>query len=377
MRKATKRLLGKTRSLFQKIPPGLRQAIYATLVGFTVGGVVIAWSGFNPFETIKGLLIGGFGSAFYLTTSLTRSVPIIFAGLSAALAWGSGYPSLGASGQMILGAMVASQIAVKMPGPPALVVFFSIIGGMVAGMAYSLIAAWISERFKLYLLIVTLMMNYIADNIVSYFIHYVIKDPFGLDSSAIQTQKIENAILPRIFEKFTINWGFFIAVGVVIFLWFLLYKTVFGYRSRMGGLNKFFAEYGGINSEKMMYGVLLLSGALAGLGGASEVLGVRFRYVDGMISSPGYAWSGVIASFIASNHPVGIFFSSIFLAGLTTGGSAVERWLGVPSEVSVIIQTIITLLITAKFVIKINLPLKHLKYLPRRLHSHDQEEETQ
>ena len=374
MHKSTNNLLDKVKPIFQKIPSGLKQAFIATLVGFTVGGVVIAWSGFNPFDTIIKLLIGGFGSAYYLTTSLTRSIPIIFAGLSAALAWGSGYPSLGASGQMILGAMVSSQIAVKMPGPPALVVFFSIIGGMVAGMAYSSIANWISESFKLYLLIVTLMMNYIADNIVSYFIHYVIKDPLGLDSSAIQTQKIENAILPRIFEKFTIHWGFIIALGVVLFLWFLLYRTVFGYRSRMGGLNKFFAEYGGIDSQKMMYGVLLLSGAVAGLGGASEVLGVRFRYVDGMISSPGYAWSGVIASLIANNHPVGIFFSSILLAGLTTGGSAVERSLGVPSEGSIIIQTVIPLLITAKFVIKIHPTFKPFATFLRQFHAHDKEE---
>ncbi len=101
-----------------------------------------------------------------------------------------------------------------------------------------------------------------------------------------------------------------------------------------------------------MYYVLLFSGALAGLGGAIEVLGTCYRFVDGMITSPGYAWSGIIASLMSSNHPIGIFVSAIFLAGMTTGGSSIERSMGVPSEVTIIIQGIITLLITAKFVIK-------------------------
>jgi simple sugar transport system permease protein len=339
------------RSNFFKRYTPVWEAFLAIIVGFIIGGLVISWSGFNSIAAILRMLEGGFGSAYYLTTTLTRSIPIIFAGFAAALAWGSGYPSLGASGQMILGAMISSQIAISIDGSAFVIIVLSILGGMIAGMIYSFISGWISDRFQIYLLIVTLMMNYIADNITSYFTHYFIKDPFGLDSSAIQTQKIEVGFLPRIFSDFTTHYGFIIALVLGGILWFIKYRTVFGYRARMGGLNALFAEYGGLNSKKMMYGVLLLSGAMAGLGGACEVLGTRFRYVDGMISSSGYVWSGIIASLIANNHPIGIVFSSIFLAGLTTGGSAVERSMSVPSEVSAIIQSIITLLMTAKFIV--------------------------
>ncbi|SMP52310.1 ABC transporter permease [Anoxynatronum buryatiense] len=331
----------------------LKQPALAIFAGLVVGGMVIALSGFHPLTAIGSMLKGGFGSAYYLTTTLTRATPIIFAGLAAALAWGSGYPSLGASGQMILGALVCSQAAVRFTGPPLWVITLSLLCGMLGGMLYSLLAAWISDRFKLYLLIVTLMLNYIADYIASYTTTYLVKDPFGADASAIQTQRIESGILPRIFTGYTVHWGFVIALITVIAILFIMKKTTFGYRARMGGLNPRFAEYGGINSRRMMYGVLLLSGALAGLGGACEVLGARFRYVDGMITSPGYAWSGIIASLMANNHPVGIFFSSIFLAGLTTGGGAIERSMGVPSEVTTIIQSVITLLITARFVVAV------------------------
>ena len=223
---------------------------------------------------------------------------------------------------------------------------------MLVGILYSILSAYLSERFKLDLLIITLMLNYVADYIASYFTTYVVKDPQAVDSSAIQTQKLTDTILPKIFKGYSLHWGFVIALIAVLLILFIMKNTSFGYKAKMGGLNPNFANYGGVNSTKMMYYVLMLSGAIAGLGGACEVLGARYRYVDAMITSPGYAWTGIIASLMSSNHPVGILVSSIFLAGLTTGGSTIERSMGVPSEVTTIIQGIITLLITARFAVK-------------------------
>lgn len=330
----------------------LKLPLISVLIGLLIGAILIALSGFNPFDAINGLILGGFGTPYALTTTLTRATPIIFAGLAGALAWGSGYPSLGAAGQMVMGALVTSIVAVSCPGPDSIVLIVAILSGMGAGMLYSLISIYVTQRFQLYLLIITLMMNYIADYIGSYFASYIVKDPNGLDSSAIQTQLITGPILPKLINGYTVHWGFVIAVIVTLIIFFIMKKTTFGYKAKMGGLNQLFADYGGIKSTRMMYYVLLLSGALAGLGGACEVLGTRYRFVDGMITSPGYAWSGIIASLMSSNHPIGIFISAIFLAGLTTGGSSIERSMGVPSEVTIIIQGVITLLITAKFVFK-------------------------
>ena len=330
----------------------LKHPIQAIVVGLILGGVIIGLSGFNPFEAIIGMFKGGFGSLYYLTTTLTRSVPIIFAGLAGALAWGSGYSSLGAAGQMVLGAFTSAIVAANCPGPAVFVVIVALITGMVVGILYSILSAYLSERFKLDLLIITLMLNYVADYVASYFTTYVVKDPLAVDSSAIQTQKLTDAILPKMFKGYSLHWGFIIALIAVFLILFIMKKTSFGYKAKMGGLNPNFANYGGVNSTKMMYYVLMLSGAIAGLGGACEVLGARYRYVDAMITSPGYAWTGIIASLMSSNHPVGILVSSIFLAGLTTGGSTIERNMGVPSEVTTIIQGIITLLITARFVVK-------------------------
>lgn len=324
----------------------------AVLAGFILGGIIIALSGFHPFQAVWGMLVGGYGSPYALTTTLTRAAPIIFAGLAGALAWGSGYSSLGAAGQMTLGALVCAVTASNVRGPAILVMILSILGGVAAGVLYSLISAWISERFQLFLLIITLMLNYVADFAASYFTTYVVKDPEGLDASAIQTQKIVNGVLPKLFPKYSLHWGFILAVLTAVLILFIMKKTSFGYKAKMGGLNPNFASYGGINRTRMMYRVLALSGAVAGFGGACEVLGNTHRYIDSMISSPGYAWSGVITTLMANNHPIGVLFSSIFLSGLTTGGSAIERRIGVPSEVTSIIEGIITLLVTAQLVIR-------------------------
>ena len=123
-------------------------------------------------------------------------------------------------------------------------------------------------------------------------------------------------------------------------------------------MNARFADYGGINSTKMTYMVLSVSAAIAVMGGAVEVLGSKYRYVDQMISSPGYNMSGITASIMSNYNPFGTLVSSIFLAGLTTGGSYIERNQGVPSEVSSVIQGVITMLVTIKIVIHLK---KHAK----------------
>ena len=133
-------------------------------------------------------------------------------------------------------------------------------------------------------------------------------------------------------------------------IYLLFKKTTFGYKSRMGGLNPNFAQYGGINSRAMLYIVLILSGALAGMGGAFEVLGSKYRYIDQMIFSTGYAWSGMVAALLANFNPIGTAVASVLLAGLSTGGSAMQRQTSIPVEVANIIEGIITLLMSVRLI---------------------------
>ncbi len=339
-----------------KIKQSLSSLIFpliAILVGLIVGGIIMTLTGSNPITGIIGLIKGGFFSKYAIASTLTRATPIIFAGVAAAISWGSGYSSMGAQGQMIIGAITAAIVAPRLPGPDWFVVIATLLISMVAGALYSLLSAFVSAKFDAYLLIITLMFNYVADYFASYLTNYVFLDPYAADKLAIQTEKIEGSILPRLFSRYTTHYGFIIAVAVVIIIAFIIKKTSFGYEVRMGGLNPHFAEYGGVKSKRTMYKALMLSGAIAGLGGAIEVLGTKFRYVDDMITSPGYSWSGITASLMSNYSIVGTFFSAIFLAGIEIGGSSIELSLGIPSEITSIIQGVITMLVTARFVIKI------------------------
>ena len=345
--------MNKVLKTFKRYFNEISYSLVAVVVGLLVGAIVMASAGYDPVEGILGLLKGGFLSPYAVASTFTRATPIIFAGLSAALAWGSGYSSMGAQGQMIIGAITAAIVAPKIPGPAIVVIVVTILASMLAGALYSLLSAYISAKYEAYLLIITLMFNYVADYLASYLTNYVFLDPNALDKLAIQTQLIENGTISRILPRYTTHWGFVIALICVAVIYFIIKKTSFGYKARMSGLNANFAEYGGIESKKTMYKVLLLSGAIAGLGGALEVLGSKFRYVDKMITSPGYAWSGITASLMSNYSALGVLISSLFLAGITIGGANVELTMSMPAEITQIIQGVITMLVTAKFIIKL------------------------
>ena len=120
----------------------------------------------------------------------------------------------------------------------------------------------------------------------------------------------------------------------------------------MGGFNPSFARYGGVKQVKVMLITMALSGGIASLGGITEVFGLKYRYVDGMLTTTSYAWTGLMAALIADLNPIGMFFVSIFLSGLQIGGSAIQRSLGIPLEISTIIQCCITLFVSVKIVFK-------------------------
>ena len=168
------------------------------------------------------------------------------------------------------------------------------------------------------------------------------------DINAVQTGKIATeARLPAIVSG-SVHWGFVFALICVVLVYIIFTKTTFGYKSRMNGLNPNFALYGGINARRMLYVVLIFSGALAGLGGAFEALGSKYRYIDQMIFTTGYAWSGMVAALLANCNPIGTAVASILLAGLSTGGSAMQRSTSIPVEVCNMIEGIIMLLMSVK-----------------------------
>ena len=330
------------------VADGFGQPLVAVLISLLLGAVVIMICGENVFTAYGAMIRGAFGNEFYLNDTLKRATPIIMGGLAVCIAWRSGYEAMGGEGQMILGAFCSALVAYYLPLPGFARVLLAMLAAVIVGAAYSALSAWLYDKFEVTFIISTLMLNYIANYFASYMTNFVVKDPEALDINAVQTGKIAAEAQLAAITPGSVHWGFVLALVAVVIAYFVFKKTTFGYKSRMGGLNPKFALYGGINARRMLYVVLLISGALAGLGGSFEALGSKYRYIDQMIFTTGYAWSGMVAALLANLNPIGTAVASILLAGLSTGGSAMQRSTEIPVEVCNMIEGIITLLMSVR-----------------------------
>ncbi|MDO4867927.1 MAG: ABC transporter permease [Clostridia bacterium] len=330
----------------------ITQPLIAVLISFLLGAVVILVIGKNPLLAYGEMIRGAFGKQVYLMNTLKRATPIVMGGLAVCIAWRSGYEAMGGEGQMILGAMAAALAGYYLPLPAALRIPAALIAAAAVGALYSMFSGWLFEKFDVTFVISTLMLNYIANYFAAYLCNYPLRDP---EANVYQMQNAQTgklgpeAILPPI-AKGWVHWGFVLAIVAVLITWFLFKKTSFGFKSRMGGLNPRFALYGGINARKMLYLVMILSGVMAGLGGAFETMGSKSRYVDQMIFSTGYAWTGMVAALLANMNPLGTLAASILLAGLAVGGSTMMLNMDIPLEVCNIIEGIITLFMSARMI---------------------------
>lgn len=325
------------------------QPFIAICIGLAGGAIAIVLIGGSIPDTYAQMWHGAFGNFYFLTNTLTRATPLILVGLGVSIAFRAGFFNLGSEGQMILGALTAALIALYLPGPALIKVIAAALGGIIAGGAWSAFAGWLDARFGMNLIITTLLLNYIAALFAGYLVAYPLMDKTG-SAALAQTRMIDKSLwLPKLFQGMSMHAGFIIAAALAILLFLFIKYTVMGYEIRMLGYNPLFAAYGGVKRGKLMLVSMFASGGFAGLAGAIEVLGVQYRYVDGMVSAPGYAWSGIMATLLSGSHPIGTAISAILLAALQTGGMGVERNTNIPLEISSVIQSLLILFITAKF----------------------------
>lgn len=324
------------------------QPVIATLLGLLVGAFFIMASNENPITIYMNMFNKSFFNPYYLTQTLTRATPIIICGIATAAAWRAGYINIGVEGQMITGAFTATIVAIYVPLPGFLLLPLSIIAGMIAGGLYAGLVAVLNLKFNSSIVICTLMLNYVANYVASYLVSYPFRDPSG-DGLSLMTRTIpESTHFLSFSHSNTLNFGIVIASIVVVLFYFMERKTVFGYESKMTGLNPNFAKYGGVFEKRVMLKTMALSGAIAALAGMCEIFGYKYRYTDGMFTSASYAWTGLMAALIADLHPVGILVSSIFLSGLQVGGQAIQRSSSIPLQMATVIQSSITLFVSVK-----------------------------
>lgn len=322
--------------------------ILAVVTAFVLAGLLIAAAGAPVFEAFRQIAIGAFGNKLSISETLTRATPLMLTGLAAAVAFRSRLWNIGAEGQFYLGALATVALGAQLHLPPLLLIPALLAAGAVAGMVLLLLPLGLRLRFGVDEVVTTLLLNFIAILFVSMMIEGPMKDPmaFGWPQSVPVP---DAAILPKVMTGMRLHIGLLFAIAIALILAFVQRRTVFGLESKAAGLNPRAAGFAGVPLGKTLIKVACISGGLAGLAGAIQVMGVK-GYVTTDLS-PGFGYSGIIVAMLANLSPIGAIFAALFAAAMFVGADGMSRAIGIPSFIAdvTVALSLLTMLVALFF----------------------------
>ncbi len=320
------------------------------LLAVLIGSIIMLITGYNPLLAYAALFSGAFGSVQNFANTLANATPLIISGIAIALAFNAGLFNIGAEGQYWIGAIAGVWAGYYFSGLPAyLHIPLALLLAMVAGGLWGGIIPGLAKAYTgAHEVITTMMMSYIA----TFFSHYLLEGgPMQAEGYIPQSPKInESAMLPKMIEHSQLSIGIVIAVVLSIVVYWFIYKSKWGMEMRIVGDNPRAARYIGINVARNTVVSLGLSGAIAGLAGAVQMLGVQHRLYDSF--SSGYGYTAIVVALLARNNPVGIIFSALLFAFLSTGSQNMQMTAGVPAQLTEIISGLIVFFVAAEAIIK-------------------------
>ncbi len=335
---------------------GMLVPLLAVLTAMIVGAVVIALAGGDPLYAYIGLFQGAFGTPRAWSETFVWATPYIFAGLAVALAFKGGLFNIGAEGQLAFGAVAAAWIGYALPSvlgfdlPVWIHLPLAILIGSLIGALWAVIPGALKAYTGGHEVINTIMMNYIALNLVSFLLNGPMKDPNPQNVVARTPLIAESARLPVLFEGYRIHWGLLIALFMAFAVWWLLWKTTLGYEIRTVGTNPDAARYAGIRVQRIIVLTMTLSGFLAGMAGAIEVTGLNYRHELGF--SIGYGFDAIAIALLGKTHPLGVVLASILFGAMRNGGTRMQFLTQIPVDVISVIQALILLFVAADAIIR-------------------------
>jgi len=307
--------------------------LWAVLVAFLVGSVVIAGTGANPIQAYAALLQGAVGNRGLVATTLVKSIPLMLAGLAVVLAYRASVFNIGGEGQIYMGALFAVWVGTLLHLPAGLHLLVALAAGMLGGFLWSAIPGYLKATRGFNEVIVTIFMNYIALAIVGYLVHGPMRESgWNFQSRAVDA----TARLPIILSGTSLHLGLVVALIAAAAVYVLLFHTPLGYQLRMVGFNAEAARYAGIKVTRITVLAMALSGALAGLAGAVELTGMQYRLLEGF--SPGWGFDAIAVALVGQLHPAGVLLAALFFGALRTGANSMQTAVGLPVVVVQVIQ---------------------------------------
>jgi simple sugar transport system permease protein len=293
-------------------------------------------------EILLAFWDGALGSAFaFWSATLVRATPLLFVGLAVALAFRAGVLNIGAEGQLLLGATGASVVALQLPDAPRLIVIpLMLLAGMTGGAVWAGIAALLRRRFGVLEVISTIMLNFIALALLGWIVRGPLQEPTKV--YPMSSPFTVAAQWPFLIPGQRLHLGFALGLVAAAVLWYVLARTALGFRIRAIGLGaRAAASAGGVQAESLSARVFVVSGALAGLAGASEVGGVTWALYEGL--SPGYGYTAIAVALLARLDPRWVVVTAVFFGALEAGGASMQREAGVPAVAVQIITAMLLL----------------------------------
>ncbi len=313
---------------------------WAVLITFALTAGPILLAGANPIAAYGEFLVVPLTSRFSILEVLVAATPILFTGAAVAIAFRAGYWNIGAEGQLLLGAIAAAGIGAAAGDlPPIIVLPAMLAAGALAGAAWGLVPALLRVRFGIDEVVTTLLLNPVALLIVNGLLHGPWRDPVtGFPESP---RIAAGAEFSSLLERSRLHLGFVIAMVIIAAAWYVVARTPAGLRLRAAGLSPYGARFAGINVSSVVFRAALVSGAIAGLAGVSEVAGIQFRLTSGL--SPGYGYTGIVVATLGSLSLPGVALAAVFLGDLTVGASSAARALEIPSQLGAVVQGVLLL----------------------------------
>jgi len=310
--------------------------LLALAITVVIGTILFVLLGKDPLRGLAVFFVEPVKSAYALSELAMKATPLLLIALGLAVCFRSNVWNIGAEGQFVVGAIAASGIAMLATKDSGGWFFLPVlVGGVVGGMAWAAIVALLRDRFNANEILVSLMLVYVAEQLLNYLVYGPWKDPHGYNFP--QTITFYKATqVPRLFGSFRVNLGAIAALLAAGAFWLLLFRTYAGFQMQVGGLAPAAARYAGFSSRRALWTALLLSGGMAGLAGGLEVAGPLGQLTPHVPA--GYGFAAIIVAFVGRLHPLGIVFSAILMSMFYIGGELAQSRLGLPKSLTGVFQ---------------------------------------